>query len=465
MAPDRSELNYHAGIAVRSHGVIEVTVKHCGVQFIESEEDILLAGLVFHACYQPESDLSKVRYKPHVLLQEIQALMTDEVTYLSTQNDKKGFCSTTTDNIELLCVCQTPWIEGTTSKAIYGTQQKEFIIHVCCKCARWYHNHCLHVCGIPVPKRTHDFFCPKCYLPPTIPWMHSKYTNTCTSDNFLTTLLLYSSQNSMFLTMFGLSKAEQALKSGLSTMLTGDIHKGKTTILDFIHSKLTLKRTGKKFDCFGSENSMCLQFFHHVWKLAISNKCNSSHCPSPKSERCVVEFTLHPTSKCDISIAGQIKHIFPISGHFYGYCGAAFPHEPPSNAPHAESDREDVTTNKRSTFYECRGTPIVQSAAFLSSRPWIIPFNIASFEDDEMVDVIEELPKEIVLYGIRYELAGYSIVSRKHITAVIIWRGELYFYDGLGVTDQVRLKPLDKKNLIHKGQTGSYVYYLLSTRN
>ena len=160
MAPDRSELNYHAGIAVRSHGVIEVTVKHCGVQFIESEEDILLAGLVFHACYQPESDLSKVRYKPHVLLQEIQALMTDEVTFLSTQNDKKGFCSTKTDNIELPCVCQTPWIEGTTSKAIYGTQQKEFNIHVCCKCARWYHNHCLHVCGIPVPKRTHDFFCP-----------------------------------------------------------------------------------------------------------------------------------------------------------------------------------------------------------------------------------------------------------------------------------------------------------------
>ena len=94
-------------------------------------------------------------------------------------------------------------------------------------------------------------------------------------DNFLTTLLLYSSQNSMFLTMFGLSEAEQALKSGLSTMLTGDIQKGKTTILDFIHSKLTLKRTGKNFDCFGSENSMCLQFFRHVWKLAISNKCNS----------------------------------------------------------------------------------------------------------------------------------------------------------------------------------------------
>ena len=74
--------------------------------------------------------------------------------------------------------------------------------------------------------------------------LYHGYTNTCTSDNFLTTLLLYCSQNSMFLTMFGLSEAEQALKSGVSTMLTGDIYKGKTTILDFIHSKLTLKRTG-----------------------------------------------------------------------------------------------------------------------------------------------------------------------------------------------------------------------------
>ena len=120
-----------------------------------------------------------------------------------------------------------------------------------------------------------------------------------------------------------------------------------------------------------------------------------------------------------------MKHIFPISGHFYGYCGAAFPHEPPSDASHAESDREDVATKERSNFYECRGTPIVQRAAFLSSRPWVIPFNIASFEDDQVVDVIEELPK---VYGIRYELAGYSIVSRKHITAVIMWRGEFYFY-------------------------------------
>ena len=68
-----------------------------------------------------------------------------------------------------------------------------------------------------------------------------------------------------------------------------------------------------------------------------------------------------------------MKHIFPISEHSYGYCGAAFPHEPPSDAPQAESDREDVATLERSNFYECRGTPIVQSAAFLCSRPWIIP--------------------------------------------------------------------------------------------
>lgn len=46
---------------------------------------------------------------------------------------------------------------------------------------------------------------------------------------------------------------------------------------------------------------------------------------------------------------------------------------------------------------------------------------------NQVVDVIEELPKDIVLYGIRYELAGYSIISRKHITAVIMWRGESIF--------------------------------------
>ena len=86
----------------------------------------------------------------------------------------------------------------------------------------------------------------------------------------------------------------------------------------------------KKFDCFVSENSMCLLV--NVWELAISNKGNSSHCPSPKSECCVVEFVLHPTCKCKISIADQMKHIFPISRHSYGYCGAAFPHEPPSDA-------------------------------------------------------------------------------------------------------------------------------------
>ena len=164
---------------------------------------------------------------------------------------------------------------------------------------------------------------------------------------------------------------------------------------------------------------MCLQFFRHVWKLGIYNKCNSSHFPSPKSERCVVEFILHHTSKCEISIANQIKHIFPISGHSNGFCGDEILHEPPSDAPHAESAREDVATNNRSNFYECRGTLIVQSVAFLSSGHGLChAFNIASFEDDQVVDGIEELPTEIVFYGIRYELAGYSIVSRKHILYV-----------------------------------------------
>ena len=77
---------------------------------------------------------------------------------------------------------------------------------------------------------------------------------------------------------------------------------------------------------------MCLQFFSHVWKLNVTHHT----VPVRNQNLCVVKFILHPTSKSQTSIADQMKHIFPIFEHSYGYCGAAFPHEPPSDAPLAE---------------------------------------------------------------------------------------------------------------------------------
>ena len=35
------------------------------------------------------------------------------------------------EKIQLLCVCLTPWIDGSTSKAIYQEKQKEYNVYVC----------------------------------------------------------------------------------------------------------------------------------------------------------------------------------------------------------------------------------------------------------------------------------------------------------------------------------------------
>ena len=63
----------------------------------------------------------------------------------------------------------------------------------------WFHKQCLLDCNIKSPKRNEDFICPKCQKPPTVPLHHSKYVNTCTSDNFLTVPLLHCLQNKTFL--------------------------------------------------------------------------------------------------------------------------------------------------------------------------------------------------------------------------------------------------------------------------
>ena len=56
--------------------------------------------------------------------------------------------------LALLCICNAPWIEGTTAKAIYGRKIKDFNVHSCCNCGGWFHKYCLRACGIQVPKRT-----------------------------------------------------------------------------------------------------------------------------------------------------------------------------------------------------------------------------------------------------------------------------------------------------------------------
>ena len=153
-------------------------------------------------------------------------------------------------------------------------------MHVCVKCHKWFHKYCLSVCKLTLPKRNEDYLCSECKMPTTISWDNDIYTNTCTSDNILTILLLSCKQYPNLLKKLNSSPAENALKSGLTLMLQGKVNLGKTTILDYMRSLLRLQKEGQKYDCFGTEFVMFLIAFSHIFKVIIKKRCNSSFCPN-----------------------------------------------------------------------------------------------------------------------------------------------------------------------------------------
>lgn len=183
--------------------------------------------------------------------------------------------------MSLICYCLTSWVEGSTSCAIYGSKQKEFMAYSCIEYDNWYHKHCLKTCNVRIPGRFEDFICSYCKIPSTIQWSHNEYTDTCTSDNILTIFLLHCKQNPNFLNAMGETEIEHVLKAGLSLMVSRKIYEGKTVILKHVQSQLNLPMTlSGKYDCLGTEFCKFLCLFRHIWKTTISLECKSSHCPS-----------------------------------------------------------------------------------------------------------------------------------------------------------------------------------------
>lgn len=203
---------------------------------------------------------------------------------------------------------------------MYGKKQKEFNAHICCNCRNWFHKYCLRTCELQPPKKTQDFICPMCKKPATVLWHHPKYTNTCTSDNFLTITLLYCQQQNTFVREFGWSEAELALRASIDVMMKGDLIDGKTLLLDYINS-VVVYEVCNQYNCFGSEYGMCLQVFHQVWKLNLSLKCDSKHCPkADTTKRHPATFSLKP----DLPFEDQLAHKFPSVGCSSGYLGLNF---------------------------------------------------------------------------------------------------------------------------------------------
>ena len=66
-------------------------------------------------------------------------------------------------------------------------------------------------------------------------WNHKEFTNTCTSDNFLTILMFYCQQHPTFLSRLGSSDLESTLKARISLINKSNITEGKSFMLKKAH--------------------------------------------------------------------------------------------------------------------------------------------------------------------------------------------------------------------------------------
>ena len=432
------------------------TTVNIGVQFKDGQEDILLAGLLFLALNNRScSDLAKVAFDISRLKEELVALVSENgsdrkmSSLISYQQTSKPFCRTTRKSVGVYCLCQTTWIEGSTAKAIYGPQLKEYNAHSCCECGNWFHNHCLKACRVSVPKRTEDFLCPYCKKMPVIAWGHPKYTNTCTVDNFLQIILVACHQNSDLPKFFGCSESELALKASMAMLLKGDTFAGKELMLEHLNSLIGFPRGDNAFNCYGSEYANCLTAFSNVWKLHLSLHCCSPDCPKSETDRFPCGFNLDDKN----AYSDQIENQFPVAQSLLaGYCGATFKSKPGKRCDFEVSTKLDVESGNEIDIYVCTGQLLVKKARFVSKSPWLLPFSIASLSGNSLLD----LPITIKIFNKNYTLAGFSMHRPGHYTAVIVWRGKKYYYDGL----HKQFSPLRHEQLDHDG---GFAYYIMDT--
>ena len=71
----------------------------------------------------------------------------------------------------------------------------------------------------------------------------------------------------------------------------------------------------------------------------------------------------------------------------------------------------------------------------------MIPFDIASFQEDSLSNLRTTLPRNITVDGRMY---GYTLYKEgaSHFTAAVMWRNKWWVYDGLSETDQTRMTPM-----------------------
>ena len=125
----------------------------------------------------------------------------------------------------------------------------------------------------------------------------------------------------------------------------------------------------------------------------------------PNKERSQTSYSLQP----EYPIEEQICSLFPCMGMNFGKCCSRFPDSPPPEERSEVSDVQNLSTGKTEVFYQCCGTTVVQQSTFLSRSPWMIPFDIASFQEDSLSNLRTTLPRNITVDGRMYVLVGYTL--------------------------------------------------------
>ena len=72
---------------------------------------------------------------------------------------------------------------------------KEYTAYQYCIFSDWYHKARLVKLNVSLLKCQEEFVCSQYTIPTMLKWSHSDFTNACTSDNFLTILMLHCQQH------------------------------------------------------------------------------------------------------------------------------------------------------------------------------------------------------------------------------------------------------------------------------
>ena len=93
-------------------------------------------------------------------------------------------------------------------------------------------------------------------------------------------------------------------------------------------------------------------------------------------------------------------------------------------------------------------------------KPWIVPFVtcISFFKQDLIGDLLALLPKEIIIFGEKYVLAGYSMFGGGHFTCIIndTIKDKQFYYDGIAPTNERTISSDDFKE-----KEGSFAFQVI----